>query len=59
MNDIWLFILGTLVFGAYLFGLLSMINTQHKIQAREQANYEKALSRKKVEDSPVVESNNR
>ncbi len=59
MNDIWLFILGTLVFGAYLFGLLSMINKQHKIQAREQANYEKVLSRKKVLGSSVEGSDNR
>jgi hypothetical protein len=46
MNDIWLFALGTLVFGGYLFGLLSMINKQHKIQAREQTNYEKSLANK-------------
>ena len=46
MNDIWLFILGAVVFGAYLFGLLSMINSQHKIQARDQDKYEKSISKK-------------
>ncbi len=46
MSEIWLFILGSVIFGAYLFGLLSMINSQHKIQAREQDTYEKALAKR-------------
>lgn len=42
MNDIWLFVLGAIIFGGYLVGLLSMINKQHKIQSREDARYKKA-----------------
>ncbi|MBK9760621.1 MAG: hypothetical protein IPO90_11780 [Flavobacteriales bacterium] len=46
MNDIWIFVLGAIIFGGYMFGLLSMINKQHKIQAREQDRYMKSQDKK-------------
>ncbi len=46
MNDIWIFVLGSIIFGGYMFGLLSMINKQHKIQAREHDRYMKAQEKK-------------
>jgi len=46
MNDIWLFVLGALIFGGYLFGLLSMINGQHKIQERQDERYKRAQEMK-------------
>jgi hypothetical protein len=46
MNDIWLFAFGTIIVGGYLFGLLSMINSQHKIQAREHDHYMKSQADK-------------
>jgi hypothetical protein len=55
MNDIWLFILGAVIFVGYMVGLLSMINKQHKIQAREQDNYEKARAKKNAEVGSVEE----
>jgi hypothetical protein len=45
MNDIWLFALGTIIFGGYMFGLLSMINRQHKIQSRDDDRYKKAQAK--------------
>lgn len=56
MNDIWLFVLGSLIFGGYLFGLLSMINKQHKIQGREQVSYEKVLAKRAAEASEGEET---
>ena len=35
MNDITLFIIGVVIFVAYMIGLLRMINNQHKIQEKE------------------------
>jgi len=46
MNDIWLFVFGLVVFGGYLFGLISMINKQHKIQSRENERYKTAQAKK-------------
>ncbi len=56
MNDIVIFVFGLAIFGAYLFGLLSMINTQHKIQAREQINYEKGRAKRAAEGATVAGS---
>lgn len=55
MNDIAIFALGAIVFGGYMFGLLSMINSQHKIQARQQANYEKGRAKKAAESASAEE----
>jgi len=55
MSDMVIFIFGLMIFGAYLFGLLSMINRQHKIQAREQVNYDKGRA-KRTADSVAVAS---
>jgi len=55
MNDIAIFALGAIVFGGYMYGLLSMINSQHKIQARQQTNHEKGLASKAAERAPVEE----
>lgn len=35
MNDIVLFIIGAIIFLAYLIGLLRMVNRQHKIQEEQ------------------------
>jgi len=51
MNDTWLFLLGLLIFCGYMYGLLSMINKQHGIQAREQDKYEKSLREKAKQGS--------
>ena len=53
MNDIWLFILGAVIFGGYMFGLLSMINRQHRIQAREQDKYENAQAKRGIDGGSV------
>ena len=55
MNEILIFSFGLVIFGGYLFGLLSMINKQHKIQGREQVNYEKALAKRTAEEGSVEE----
>lgn len=34
MNDIGLFIFGSVIFVAFMVGLLGMVNEQHKIQSR-------------------------
>jgi hypothetical protein len=33
MNDIWLFAIGVVIFVAFMAGLLTMVNQQHKIQS--------------------------
>lgn len=35
MSDLGIFIFGIAIFAIYMFGLLSMINKQHKIQAKQ------------------------
>lgn len=56
MNDIAIFAFGLVIFGAYMFGLLSMINSQHKIQARQQKNYEKGRAKRAAEDDAEVDT---
>jgi hypothetical protein len=56
MNDIWLFVLGSLIFGGYRFGLSSMCNKQHKTQEREQVGYGKVLAKRAAEASPAAET---
>lgn len=51
MNDNWLFVIGLLIFGGYMYGLLSMINKQHRIQAREQSKYEENLRKKSAQEA--------
>lgn len=51
MNDIWLFALGFLIFGGYIYGLLGMINKQHGIQAREQNKYMDQLRQKSGQEN--------
>ena len=47
--EIVMFTIGTLIFIAYMFGLLTMINRSHKQQASENNSYKEFM--KKVQDA--------
>ena len=47
--EIVMFTIGTLIFIAYMFGLLTMINRSHKQQAAENNSYKEFM--KKVQDA--------